>query len=214
MKHPLRCAVTLVTLFLAAAGAVTAAPPQGWRQNGSVAMPEAVGRDMQIRRGGQAGGFIHLKDTNLTRDVGLAQEFRADNYRGKRLRVSAYIKTEGVGDDAKAGVSLGVQVHAIPKRLAFAFMSSDHTIHGTTDWKRYEQVIEVPTGAAYISISVLLFGPGQVWVDDFQVETVGSDVATTSRPDTGADAPLNAQERRRTLAAGLPTQPVNLDFEH
>lgn len=213
MKQPIRCVVTLMILWLAAAAAVTAAPPQGWRQSGTVALLEAVGRDMKVLRGGRASGVIQVKDPDPSRNVGLAQEFRADSYRGKRLRVSAYIKTEGVGVEARAGASLGVQVHAIPKRLAFAFMSSDRNIHGTTDWKRYEQVVDVPAEAAYLSISVLLFGPGQVWIDDFQVEVVGSDVPLTSRPDTSADAPLNAQETRRALAAGLPFQPVNLDFE-
>jgi hypothetical protein len=83
----------------------------------------------------------------------------------------------------------------------------DRAIKGTTDWKQYEVVLDVPKeGAAQIYFGVLLAGKGQVWVDDFKFEAVDNSVKTTGRArETGKAAVA--------LAKGLPKEPSNLDFE-
>jgi hypothetical protein len=53
-------------------------------------------------------------------------------------------------------------------------------IKGTTPWKRYEVVLDVPTESATLNLGVLLTGKGQVWVDDVQLELVDKTVLTTN----------------------------------
>ena len=69
-------------------------------------------------------------------------------------------------------------------------------IGGTTEWERYEVVLDVPAEAWAIALGVLLVGQGEAWMSDFNVEIVGADVETT---DTG-------------MTAALPERPQNLDF--
>jgi hypothetical protein len=73
----------------------------------------------------------------------------------------------------------------------------DRPITGTTEWRQYRVVLDVPETAELIAFGVLLQGPGRVWIDDVEVEPVSSDIPTTG------EEPM---ER-------LPAMPTNLDFE-
>ena len=55
-------------------------------------------------------------------------------------------------------------------------------IKGTSDWTRYEIVLDVPQNAAAIAFGIRLRGKGQVWLDDVQFAIVGPDVPTTNMP--------------------------------
>ena len=82
--------------------------------------------------------------------------------------------------------------------LAFDNMQ-DRAIKGTTDWKKYEIVLDVPENSEMVAFGLLLSGKGQVWMDDLQFEVVGKDVPTTGRA-TGA-------------ASQAAKAPLNLNFE-
>lgn len=56
--------------------------------------------------------------------------------------------------------------------------SNDRTIEGTTEWQRYEVVLDVPEDAANISFGISLFGTGTVWLNTVKLEVVGSDAPT------------------------------------
>ena len=68
----------------------------------------------------------------------------------------------------------------------------DRTIKGTSDWKKYEIVLDVPEKASNIAFGVMLGGTGQVWFDNIKFEIVDKSVPVTD---------IYAKE------------PVNLDFE-
>jgi hypothetical protein len=55
-------------------------------------------------------------------------------------------------------------------------------IRGTTDWTRYEIVLDVPRAAPFISFGVSLVGGGHVWFDDFRFDAVDASVPTTEEP--------------------------------
>ena len=69
-------------------------------------------------------------------------------------------------------------------------------IKGSTEWRLYRIVLDVPAEATHISFGVLLTGAGRVWVDDVTFEVVDETVELT--------AGRNPQ---------YPDGPVNLDFE-
>jgi hypothetical protein len=62
--------------------------------------------------------------------------------------------------------------------LAFDNMQN-RPIKGTTDWKQYESILDVPEEAANIAFGVLLSGAGKAWLNDVKFEIVGSQVPTT-----------------------------------
>jgi len=101
----------------------------------------------------------------------------AREYRGHRLRMSAYIKTEGV----KGGAGLWMRADTSAGTYVLNNME-DRPISGDTDWARYEIVLDIPENSINIAFGILLADTGQVWVDDFQFEVVDQAVPTTGVP--------------------------------
>jgi len=64
-------------------------------------------------------------------------------------------------------------------------------VRGTSEWVRREVVLTVPHNAHAIAIGALLVGTGQIWVDDFSLEMVGSDVPTTVAEESLSQTPVN-----------------------
>jgi hypothetical protein len=77
-------------------------------------------------------------------------------------------------------------------------------IRGTTDWRKYEIVLDVPDDSAGIFFGLLLIGPrGKAWVDDLNLEIVDNKVPTTNKaPDP------------RYAALRVRSHPINLGFEN
>jgi hypothetical protein len=194
-------ALMLWGLLLAggASGRVYADPPAGWGGGGK---GYELSVDKTEKHAGKASGSIKSVAAELGRFASLTQAFQADAYRGKRLRMTAHVKSKEVEDWA----GLWVRVDGKDQTgLAFDNMQ-DRQIKGTNDWKKYEVVLDVPGGAAAIYFGILLAGKGQVWVDDFKFEAVGKDVKTTGKE-------VEPRKRERELRKDLPKEPKNLDFE-
>ena len=109
------------------------------------------------------------------------------------------------------------------RNLDFSNMDN-RPIKGTTDWRKYDLVVDVPSEAVGIVFGVFLIGKsGQAWLDGLQMEPVGSDVAKTSNVISEADRKeeeeqlknVTKEEIEKTMALyrSKPTKPVNLDFE-
>jgi RNA polymerase sigma factor (sigma-70 family) len=178
--------------------------PAGWGGGGGKDYELSV--DKTVRHGGKASGSIKsIVPTPLWYGA-LTQAFRADRFRGQRLRMTAYVKSRDVENSAV----LWMRIEGFDGKGNYS-LSSDYMggrpIKGTTDWKQYAVVLDVPKeGAAQISFGVLLAGKGQVWVDDFKFEAVGNAVKTTGKAREPGKAAVG-------LAKGLPREPKNLDFE-
>ena len=134
-------------------------------------------------------GYIH--STNV--DAAQGQRYLtipAAGLRGKRIRVLAWLKTtdavSGGGlwmviwhqDVGLLGSLLGTSLGSSSNPLVYDDML-DRAVHGTTDWKRYQMVVDVPDEADNITLGYQLYGSGELWTDDFKVEVVSPDVPTT-----------------------------------
>ena len=108
----------------------------------------------------------------------LVQAVRAEPYRGRRIRLSGFIRTEG----ANGGAGLWMCVEGTDATLAFDNMNS-RCIRWTRDWQEAEIVLDVARQARTITFGLVLVGNGKVWVDDVRIEAVGKDVPSTDMLD-------------------------------
>jgi hypothetical protein len=124
------------------------------------------------------------------------QRCEPDNYLGKRIKMTGYVKSENVS--SWAGLWIRVDEANSKRYLTFDNMG-DRPITGTTDWKKYEIVVDVPRNASRISYGALLGETGQIWFDNITFEIVDQTVPTTGI-------------FKRNKSTSLP-EPTNLDFE-
>jgi len=99
--------------------------------------------------------------------------------------MSGFMKSIDVAD--WAGLWLRVDAADYKKALSFDNMKDgreDRAVRGTTDWKKYDIVLDVPSDAASMSFGALLSGTGQIWFDNLNFEIVDNTVPTTSEDDT------------------------------
>ncbi|MEK5481964.1 AraC family transcriptional regulator [Viridibacillus sp. FSL R5-0888] len=164
----------------------------GWSLSGS--NPElydfVVDGDV-FHTGTKSGLLFAIGEANAQQFATIMQGFQANNYKGKRLKLSCYLKTESV---LKCGAWLRID-NTTGDTIQFDNMDN-RSIQGTTDWNHYSIILDVPEESASIHFGVLLIGTGKVWADGFCFEEVNEKVATTN---------MLTQEH-------LPKQPSNLDF--
>lgn len=167
---------------------------KGWFLSGSDPFNYEMGIDHEVVHQGKASGYLKSKTVlDATNFATMMQQFKADKFIGKRMRLSGYIKTKDV--ETFAGMWMRVDSHS-DDVLQFDNMSN-RPIKGTTNWNRYSIVLDVPSGSAVISFGIILSGRGQVWVDQINFDEVGKDVETTNLEVQGE----------------LLDEPVNLSFE-
>jgi hypothetical protein len=188
-----------VLALLAAPAVRGAEPPADWLGGG-----EGYERslDTNEKHGGKSSGLLRSTGDDAGPFGTFLQAVLADKYRGKRLRLSAFVKSEDVADWA----GLWMRVDGKEKTtLAFDNMMN-RPVKGTTPWTRYEIVLDVPDDAHSVYFGLLAAGKGKVWVDDMAIEVVDKDVALT-----GLD--VMPMDRQGDPPQGLPEAPKNLDFE-
>jgi len=95
---------------------------------------------------------------------------------GKRVRMSAWVKAEDV--KGEAGLWLRVDGKDQTAPLAFDNMN-DRAIQGTSDWRRYEVVLDVAPEARNLAFGLLMENTGRVWLDDLNFEVVDAKIPTT-----------------------------------
>ena len=110
----------------------------------------------------------------------LMRNMSADDWRGRRVKLSGRIKTESVRwvqmwlrVDGKQGAGMP---------LAFYNMA-DRKIRGSSDWARYEIVLDVPQEALGLAFGFFnAGGRGTAWGEDFVLTEVGKDVPVSVMP--------------------------------
>jgi len=178
------------------AGITTVPEMPGWWHAGSRPAAYAVELDRGVSHGGKASARIRAVEPDPKGFGSLMQIARANKYRGKRVRMSAWVKA----DDVARGAALWMRVDGPEqdptKSLAFDAMDG-RKITGSRPWQKHEIVLEIAPDAADIAFGAMLSGPGTIWVDDLTFEIVDGTV------------PLTGSQK----AVVLPAEPLNLGFE-
>ena len=169
--------------------------PEGWILAGTAPQDYQVSVLPEKREGNNVVLLESGANPDPSKFGTLSQYCSADQYLGKRVRMTGYLKSENVKN--WAGMWFRVD-DSKQKDLSLSFDNmSDRPIKNTTDWKKYEIVLDVPQQAGAMAFGVLLEGSGKVWISGISFEVVDQSVPTTNM----------VKER-----AALPQGPVNLDF--
>src|SRR6266550_2072721 len=208
-------ALALGTAMVLTPVAARAQVPTGWQAVTDGSSEYSVSADGARRDGGQgfAGATIKANVESPRGSAMLAQSIRADAYRGKRVRLSGYMKTIGV-NEGTAVLFMRVDGDGVIQTSDFM---QNRPLMLTTDWAKQEVVLDVPRNAIGITFGFMLGGSGQAWLDDVALEVVDDNVAVTGRagglyPDRLATA-RDLDRRRRDQEAAYrraSTVPVNL----
>jgi serine/threonine protein kinase/DNA polymerase III delta prime subunit len=148
-----------------------------WFLAGSEPQDYTYGIDHTLRFAGKPAAYLQAQVAKPGGFGTLMQTFQGTGYRGKRLRMSGYVKAQAVEQWA----ALWMRVDGSQGRtLSFDNMDR-RPILGTVDWKRYEIVLDVPEDSIDIAFGILLSGKGQVWLSEIQFQVVGRQIPTTGR---------------------------------
>ena len=173
----------------------------GWGRsangNGTPSMEYDLRLDPAVTYQGSQSARLQNKISNPIGYGALRQDFQPETLRGKRVRFSGYLKTEDIQDYT------GLLLVAVTPENDISWNMNSKPIRGTTDWTRYEYVVDVPQDCLTLMFGASIRGRGKVWANSFQFEVVDSTTPVTP-PDSNGDA---------FAPALLPLQPVNLDFK-
>ena len=152
-----------------------------------------------------------LPTATPTSHVAIGQHIKADDYRGKRIRLRGYVKTDNVQGKAR----LWLRADGPEGVLAIDAMNNRALIH-TRQWQRMEIVLAIPMESTGIIFGVRLSGTGQVWMDDVQFEVV-PDSTSMTRPNGGKPTSRHQTpeqiQHTLTMYTDAPSKPHNLGFE-
>lgn len=169
--------------------------PKNWKITGKSHHLYQCGID-PVRKDGTA--LIHHKsdDDCPTADefATLMQSIAADNFRSKRMCLTAELKTSAVTDTGTIWLRIDGAHGAVLKFDNMERRSSNGALTGTMDWIERQIVLDVPETAQSIHYGFFLRGAGSTWCRKLKL-----DEAATGAPETAGHKEL------------LP-QPQNMDF--
>jgi len=192
----------IVLLFGVAALIMSFDLPTGWFKAGDKPNSYNMGIDKGAGRDGKNAATIKSIEKNIKGFGTLMQNCQPGKFLGKRVRMAGYMKTKDVS--GWAGFWLRIDTKEREKNMPFDDMhgsKNDRSVKGTTDWAKYEIVLDVPLSAEQFAYGALLSGTGQLWFDDITFEIVDNIVKTTGFSVADSEPPI------------IPNEPVNLDFE-
>jgi hypothetical protein len=167
----------LLILFLSSFVVGKKAQVKGWFLAGSKPDAYEIGIEKDEERNGNVAFLKSIKDPGASNFGTIMQNFTPDEYLGKRVKLSGYIKSK----DIKQWAGMWFRVDGEKqKSLSFDNMQ-DRAIKGTNEWKKYEIVLDVPKNSVRIAYGVLVSGEGTVWMDDLNFEVVSKDVPLTKK---------------------------------
>lgn len=161
-------------------------PPPGWwyiQHAGPPSFEFAI--DDQVAKDGKQS--VRIKRTD-TQPFGLvSQRIKADRFRGKRVRLTAFLRLDNVeayGAGALREMSGAVlMLRSEGGGPMILDDMRDRPLRGTKPWTEVSVEIDVPVTANVVEFAALLSGSGTLWADAFRLEVVvpRAAVETTTR---------------------------------
>ena len=186
--------------------AIVPGPPAGWTITSNTS---AIGTTVTDKKSGGTAVYLSGAFQLELKTVTLAQFIKADDYRGKRVQLSAWVKPRNVTNVVNSGIWM--RVDGLGTTLAYDDMAARPVV-GYGEWRQVYVVLDVPMSAVGIVLGALFTASNTLLVDDMHLTIVGTDVPSTSTVST----PITASDSATTAARYLnsPRAPVNMDFEN
>ena len=153
---------------------------KSWFMAGDHPQDYEQGIDTDIVFNNKKSAYLRSKGQEAEGFGTLMQTFKADAYLNKRLRFSAYVRSEEV----EGWAGLWMRIDGPEGRMLGFDNMQTRPIKETTDWQQYEIVLDIPQESVNVAFGILLSGSGQVWLSNLQFIEVSSDVPTTSIAQT------------------------------
>ena len=151
--------------------------PKGWLEAGTSKKSYKMGIDIGSGQSGNNAATIKSTSNKINGFGTLMQNSLPDNFLGKRVKMSGYVKSENVVNWA----GLWLRIDQKNKDFAISFDNmKNRAIKGTTEWKKYEIVLDIPLDATNMAYGALLSGVGQIWFDNISFEVVNDTIEVTS----------------------------------
>ncbi|MGN7864527.1 S41 family peptidase [Chryseobacterium sp. 22458] len=174
--------------------------PKSWSIIGD--SPATISVDNKERQDGQ---YSVLAQSTVKGMAGLMYTL-PENYAGKKITISGYIKTENL-TDGFAGIWM-----RIDPKVGFDNMQSKN-IKGTTPWTKYETTLTLsPENSKKIVIGTLFTGKGKAWFDNIRISIDGKDIQDAvafQKPQVNAD--LDHEFDKGSKISSIDTGKKNMD---
>lgn len=169
-----------------------------WFKAGDKPSSYVVSFDNSIFQNGEKSSYIESIKPKINGFGTLMQTCSAEEYLGKKVKMSGFIKTENLSDR----VGLWLRIDPINSNSSKYFDNmGNRPIKGATNWTKYEIILDVPTNSYSMNFGVLIGGTGKVWLDNLSFEIIGESIEKFNDS-------LNIGISKKLLS-----KPTNLDFE-
>jgi hypothetical protein len=175
---------------------------EGWYLSGDSPAKYELKRAAAARHGGEFGASLSSTSAGPEDFGTVMQVVRAAPYRGKRVRLTGWVRTEGA-----RSAQMWLRIDGVAESLAMDNMDG-RAVTGTTGWSRQAIVLQVPTEAEVLAFGVFLIGAGSLAVDDFELASAEPDAQTTQ---LYGPAELNNPPQRAPRF--INPAPLNMGFE-
>lgn len=130
-----------------------------------------VTADSAVVHEGRVSAHIHSREPGYKGNAALTQHVLADDYRGKRVRYSAWFKTSGVAKTPTAGIALFMRIDGQTRTLGY-FSTGVRLFHSSAGWEQFSVVFDIPEETMGFALGVDVHASGDFWVDDGKLEVV------------------------------------------
>ena len=143
--------------------------PTGWYSNANKKSGYVVNIDRDIRTEGDNSVHLASQGDPSAPFAIVAQRFDARDYRGRRLQLTASVKT---GEPLSYHTGLWFRVQRADGTIGFFNNMQDRPI-SSPEWSEYSITGLVDPSAVTIIVGVLISGAGEAWLDDVRLEDIG-----------------------------------------
>jgi hypothetical protein len=196
--------IRFLLLLIVAISVMSFEHPQGWVKDGKVYKYE-ITMTPDGHNGKNAVTIKSLSTTVSSDASSIWQNSLPNNFIGKRVRMTAYLRCNDVKDTA--GIWFNV-LNAPVQTLE----TDGKYLTGTSNWKKIEIVLDIPKGASNLNYGAFLNGKGQIWFSDISFEVVDNSISSTSKKSETyvprVDGPIDAKK----FLLATQDLPTNLDF--
>jgi hypothetical protein len=148
-------------------------PPGWWFMQHAGAMSFEFAIDDQVAKDGKQS--LRIKRTGKQPWGLVSQTVKADRFRGKRVRLTAFLRLDNVEAYGTGALREWSGAVLLLRSQGALDDMRDRPLRGTKPWTSVSVEIDVPSKAPIIEFGAMLSGSGTLWVDAVKLEAVGSD---------------------------------------